>query len=347
MKKYDKSRGVTPPHDAPGGKSVEIERFAWSAHAKARGIATPEYLGCGDAWDVAPSRGAHNVRPATVLEKGRTVALRTQITRGKGETRQCEVQTVHVLATVAHLPEMPEAPEYPALWRSKAQLAILALDRAEYAQLKASGRAHKLPTTAKRARPRGVGLVSEHLEDFRTPSTPAIGAGRISPPRAIGARGGWCAEYAHTTDTPRVDRGPARFARVRQSSCHARRVKHVACKASIIRAIDARKGSGTIIAALPLTPHLVRALEGGPWQYTYCHDTMATYATLRGWHSVCTTPEGATPPAVVAPTVPTQPAQPAARVVPVEVALARGLLARKMRVIGTIDAVVTPRVSND
>ena len=331
MKTHDKSRAESPPHDAHGGKSVEIERFAWCHHAKARGIAAPEYLGCGDAWDVAPSRGAHNARPTTVI-----LPARLTVVRG-----------APVMAQSAMLPHRAEMPDYPALWRSTTQLAILALDRAEYAQLRASGRAHKLPTTAKRARARAGGLVSKHLEDFTTPSTPAIGAGRISPPRAIGARGGWCAEYAHTTATPRVDRGPARFARVKQSVCHARRVKHATCKASIIRAMDTRKGQGTIIAALPLTPHLVRALEGGPWQYTYCHDTMATYATIRGWHSVCTTPEGATPPAVVAPTVPTQPAQPAARVVPVEVALARGLLARKMQVIGTIDAVVTPRVTED
>lgn len=345
MKVHNTTRAESPPHDAHGGKSVKIERFTWVNHAKARGIASPEYRGCGDAWDVAPSRGAHNVRPPTVLEEGRTVALRTQITRGKGDNRQCEVQTVHVLATVAHLPEMPQAPEYPALWRTRAQLAILALDCAEYAQLRASGRAHKLPTKAKRARARAGGLVSEHLEDFRTPATPAIGAVRITPPRAIGARGGWCAEYAHTTDALRVQRGPARFARVKQSVCHARRVKHATCKASTNRAIDTRKGSGTIIAALPLTAHLVRAVEGVSARRDVV-SRIAAYAAARGWHNV----RGEYDTAQTAPApsgVPAQTAPVGPRIIPVEVAATRRLLARKMQVIGTIDAVVRPRVTED
>lgn len=329
MKTHDKSRAESPPHDAKGGKSVEIERFSWCYHAKARGIASPEYRGCGEAWDVAPSRGVHNVRPATVILPARLMTVRK----------------VQVMAQPAILPQRGETPDYPALWRNTAQLAILALDCAEYAQLRASGRAHKLPTKAKRARARAGGLVSEHLEDFRTPSTPAIGAGRIAPPRAIGARGGWCAEYAHPRTVGVCDRGSARAKRVKQSVCHARRVKHATCKASTIRAIDTRKGSGTVLAAQPLTPHLVRAIEGVSVRRDVV-SRIAAYAATRGWHSVCTTPENTTP-AVVAPTVPTQPAQPARRVVPVEVALARGLLARKMQVIGTIDAVVTPRVTED
>lgn len=332
MKNQTTSRPVTPPGDAKGGKSVEIERFSWVNHAKARGIASPEYLGCGDAWDVAPSRGAHVMRPATVLEEGRTVALRTHITRGEGDNRRCEVQTVHVIGTVAHLPEMPQAPEYPPLWRSSAQRAILARDRAEYAQLKASGRVHKLPTKAKRARPREGGLVSKNLEDFATPTTPAIGAGRITPPRAIGARGGWCAEYARPRTVGLCDRGPARYKRVKHALCHARRVKRVTCVAHTMHTDATRKGFGTISAALPLTPHLVRAIEG----VSVRRDVMsriAAYATTRGWQSVRgeydTAQTAPAPSGVPAPTAPVGP-----RIIPADMAYAKGIAKRKHAALG-------------
>jgi len=320
MKNSHTTRAVTPPHDAIGGKSVKIERFAWCTHAKARGIATPEYLGCGEAWDESPSRGAHNPRAAT------------EFTGDDG-------------ALVAILPTRPELPELPPLARTWAQRAILALDRANFAQLRASGRAHKLPSRARRGASRKGGLVSAHLEDLRAPVARPIAGGRICTTRA----NAWCAEYAHPRTVAGCDRGPARVKRVKQALCHARRVKRVACVAHTMHTDATRKGYGTIIAALPLTPHLVRALEGGPWQYTYCHATLAGYATFRGWHSVCTdtAPEDATPTdPTETPTAPT-PAQPVRRVVPAEVALARGLLARKMQVIGQIDAVVKPRVTED
>lgn len=113
---------------------------------------------------------------------------------------------------------------------------------------------------------------------------------------------------------------------------------------------DTTRRGGTIVAALPLTPAIVRVLEGGPWHYTWDHATTRTrvvpvdYAT-RGWHTVCDS--GDTEAITPATTVPTRTAQAVRRVVPVEVALARGLLARKLQVIGAIGAVVKPRVTED
>lgn len=315
MKKSHTTRAESPPHDAIGGKSVQIERFSWVNHAKARGIASPEYLGCGEAWDESPSRGAHNPRPATALT-GEDGALR------------------------ALLPSKPELPELPPLARTTAQLAILALDRAEFAQLRASGRVHKLPSRTKRA-PRKGGLVSAHLEDFRAPVARPIAGGRICTTRA----NTWCAEYARPRTVGLCDRGPARVKRVKQALCHARRVKRVACVAHTMHTDATRKGFGPIIAALPLTPHLVRAIEG----VSERRDVMsriAAYATARGWQSV----RGEYDTAQTAPApsgVPAQTAPVGPRIIPVEVAATRRLLARKMQVIGQINAVVMPRVTED
>lgn len=325
MKNQANSRVKSPSHDAHGGKSVEIERFAWVNHAKSRGIAAPEYLGCGDAWDESPSRGAHTVRPATAI-------------KDMGDGTQ-----------IAMLPAKPELPELPPLARTGAQLAILVLDAAAYKELRAAGRVGKVPSRTKRA-PRKGGLVSAHLADFRAPVAPPVAAGRICTTRAISsyddAPRSWCAAIRRTLPLVGCDRGAARYKRVRQQSCHTRRVKHVACVAHTPRTADTRRKGGTIIAALPLTPAIVRAVEGVSARRDIV-SRIAEYAAARGWHRVCPTPETTETPAQAAMTVPTPPAQAVRRVIPVDVALARGLLARKLQVIGHIDAVVTPRVTQD
>ncbi len=314
MKNQAKSHEKSPSRDATGGKSVQNERFAWVHHAKARGIAAPEYLGCGDAWDESPSRGPHTVRPATAItdrEDGTQIAM---------------------------LPAKPELPELPPLARSSAQLAILALDRAEFAQLRASGRAHKLPSRTKRA-PRKGGLVSAHLEDFRAPVAPPVAAGRICTTRAISSHDvprSWCAAYCRTTVARECDRGAARYKRVRQQSCHARRVKRASCVAYTPHTADTRKG-GTIVAALPLTAHLVRALNGATARRDIV-SLIAEYAAARGWHTVCAGYDDA--PAQTAPAQ-TAPAPVGPRIIPADMAHAKGLAKRKHAALGPA---ATPRL---